>query len=120
MQWNQLIDQVSTLEVKTLEVAALDSSESSKAAVTGVEYDSRRVVQGSVFVAMRGGTSDGNRFIDTAIAQGSSGIITDDTSSFRELSAKRIPAALVSHGRTALAQASAAFFGHPERIMRSV
>jgi UDP-N-acetylmuramoyl-L-alanyl-D-glutamate--2,6-diaminopimelate ligase len=35
--------------------------------VTGVEYDSRRVKPGSLFVAMRGETSDGNRFIDQAI-----------------------------------------------------
>src|SRR5258708_24686182 len=38
--------------------------------VTGVEYDSRRVQPGHVFVAMRGGSSDGNRFIDRAIAAG--------------------------------------------------
>ena len=41
--------------------------------VTGVEYDSRRVKPGNVFVAMRGESSDGNSFIDQAIAAGAVG-----------------------------------------------
>ena len=45
--------------------------------VTSVEYDSRRVKPGSAFVAMRGETSDGNRFIDQAIQSGVVAIITD-------------------------------------------
>jgi len=31
--------------------------------VLRVEYDSRRVGPGAVFVAMRGGTTDGNRYV---------------------------------------------------------
>ena len=46
--------------------------------VRGIAYDSRKVKQGYVFVAMRGGTSDGNRFIDQAIAAGASAC--DETS----------------------------------------
>ena len=38
--------------------------------VHGVEYDSRRVGRGDVFVAMRGGATDGNRYIDAAISAG--------------------------------------------------
>jgi UDP-N-acetylmuramoyl-L-alanyl-D-glutamate--2,6-diaminopimelate ligase len=110
MQWNQLIDEVTTLE----------RGAASSGVVTGVEYDSRRVTAGSVFVAMRGGTTDGNRFIDVAIAQGSVGVITDSEEAFLALAEKEIPAALAAHGRVALAQASAAFFGHPERTMRTV
>ena len=45
-------------------------SQSGGAAVSGVEYDSRRVRPGTVFVAMKGETSDGNRFIEQAIAAG--------------------------------------------------
>ena len=43
-------------------------SSSGNPAVAGVEYDSRRVRPGIVFVAMKGESSDGNRFIDQAIA----------------------------------------------------
>ena len=45
--------------------------------VTGVEYDSRRVKPGTVFVAMRGESSDGNQFIDQAIAAGAVAVVTD-------------------------------------------
>ena len=45
--------------------------------IMSVEYDSRRVGRGSAFVAMRGGTTDGNRYIDAAIAQGAAAIVTD-------------------------------------------
>ena len=45
--------------------------------VSGVEYDSRRVKPGGVFVAMRGESSDGNRFIDQAIQAGAVAVVTD-------------------------------------------
>src|ERR1700732_4699695 len=47
------------------------------ASVSGVEFDSRRVKPGCVFVAMRGETSDGNRFIDQAIQSGAVAVVTD-------------------------------------------
>ncbi len=51
-------------------------------AVTGVEYDSRRVGDGSLFVAFRGGTTDGNRYIPQAVAQGARAIVTDSAAGF--------------------------------------
>ena len=45
--------------------------------ISGVEYDSRRVEPGDVFVAMQGETSDGNKFIDKAIASGAVAVVTD-------------------------------------------
>ncbi len=107
MQWNELIR----------EVACLAHAEVPDVEITGVEYDSRKVAPGSVFVAMRGGTTDGNRYIDAAIRQGAAGIVTDSPEAFAQLAANHseMPGLLVEHGRTALAQVAAAFFGHPER-----
>jgi UDP-N-acetylmuramoyl-L-alanyl-D-glutamate--2,6-diaminopimelate ligase len=87
------------------------------AQVTGVEYDSRRVRPGAVFVAMKGGSTDGNRYVDKALAAGALGIITDSAHTFDHLLVFKPGLALleVEHGRRALAEASAAFFGHPER-----
>ena len=51
-------------------------SQSGNPDVTSVEYDSRRVKPGSLFVAMRGESSDGNRFIDQAIQSGAVAIVT--------------------------------------------
>ena len=86
-------------------------------AVSGVEYDSRRLEAGDVFVAMRGGSADGNRYIDAAIAKGAAAIVTDSREAFEKLRMKHqdIPAALVSRGRRALAEVSAAVMGHPEK-----
>ena len=89
-------------------------SQSGNPAVRGVEYDSRRVEQGSVFVAMKGETSDGNRYIDRAIAAGAVAIVTD---SVAELPRPGIAWAQVPHGRRALARLSANFYKRPaERI----
>ncbi len=107
MLWSELI----------AEVAHVGSAGASHAPIAGIEYDSRRVHPGSIFVAMKGGTTDGNRFIDKALAAGALGIITDSAQAFDHLAVYHpgLPALEVEHGRRALAQASAAFFGHPER-----
>ncbi|WP_058189506.1 UDP-N-acetylmuramoyl-L-alanyl-D-glutamate--2,6-diaminopimelate ligase [Terracidiphilus gabretensis] len=107
MNWNNLI----------AEIASEGFAGASDASITGIEYDSRRVRPGSVFVAMRGGTTDGNRFVEKAIASGALGIITDSSPTFDHLLVYHagLPLLEVAHGRRALAQASAAFFNHPER-----
>jgi len=101
------------------EVSSLASAGGSSATVTGIEYDSRRIRPGAVFVAMKGGSADGNRFIPPAVAAGALGIITDSAQTFGHLAVHHpnLPVLHVEHGRRALAQASAAFFGHPERSL---
>src|SRR6202522_1613492 len=89
-------------------------SQSGNPAVAGVEYDSRCVRPGTVFVAMKGETSDGNRFIDQAIAAGAVAIVTD---SAKETPRPAVAWAQVVHGRRALARLSANFYKRPaERI----
>jgi UDP-N-acetylmuramoyl-L-alanyl-D-glutamate--2,6-diaminopimelate ligase len=86
-------------------------------AVRGVEYDSRRIQPGDLFVAMRGEATDGNRYIDAALAKGAGAIVTDSREAYEAVALKHpgVPAALVPHGRRALSEASSAVFGHPER-----
>jgi len=89
-------------------------SQSGNPDVTGVEYDSRRVKTGCLFVAMRGETSDGNRFIDQAIKAGAVAIVTDSPA---EEPREGVAWALVPHGRRALARISENFYRRPaERI----
>ena len=76
--------------------------------VTGIEYDSRRVKSGDVFVAMKGESSDGNRFVNQAIASGAVAIVTDS-----DITPKNAAWARVKHGRQALAILSANFYRHP-------
>ena len=107
MNWKEL----------TNEITAVGEGGNSDSPITGIEYDSRRVRPGSVFVAMKGGSTDGNKYIDKAIAAGALGIITDSAPAFDHLLVFQpgMPILEVEHGRRALAQASAAFFNHPER-----
>ena len=82
--------------------------------VSSVEYDSRRVKPGCVFVAMRGESSDGNRFIDQAIQAGAVAVVTDSAT---EKPRPGVAWAVVPHGRRALARVSANFYKKPaERI----
>ncbi len=82
--------------------------------VTSVEYDSRRVKPGCLFVAMRGETSDGNRFIDQAIQSGAVAVVTDSS---EQTPREGVAWAVVPHGRRALARMSGNFYKRPaERI----
>jgi UDP-N-acetylmuramoyl-L-alanyl-D-glutamate--2,6-diaminopimelate ligase len=69
---------------------------------------------------MRGGTTDGNRYIDAAIAQGAVAIVTDSQEVYAKLRREHpeIAAVRVAHGRRALAELSAALLGHPERRLK--
>jgi len=84
--------------------------------VRRIHYDSRRVAPGDIFVAMRGGTTDGNRFIATAIERGAAGIVTDSPEAFAAIS--QVPAILVENGRRALAAIAANLLDHPERKLK--
>jgi UDP-N-acetylmuramoyl-L-alanyl-D-glutamate--2,6-diaminopimelate ligase len=89
------------------------------AEVAGVEFDSRRVRRSSLFLAMQGGTTDGNRYISKAVAQGAAAVVTDSAAAFAEtarrfpeLAAAQVPA---GGGRRAMAAIAMNFFRHPER-----
>lgn len=85
-------------------------AQSGNPSIRGVEYDSRRVKPGDVFVAMRGESSDGNRFIDKAIAAGAAAIVTDSAA---EKPRAGVAWVQVPHGRRALARLSANFYKRP-------
>ncbi len=88
--------------------------------VTSIEYDSRRVASGSLFVAMQGGTTDGNRYISSAIERGALAIVTDSAMGFHDTVTRHPHMAVVevAHGRRALAAIAANFFGHPEKKLK--
>lgn len=84
------------------------SAQSGNPQVTGVEFDSRCVKRGNVFVAIRGESSDGNRFVEQAIAAGAVAIVTDSDRTPTNVAWAKVP-----HGRRALAVLSANFYGRP-------
>lgn len=86
--------------------------------ISGVEYDSRRVQSGFLFVAMKGEATDGNKFIDKAIANGAVAVVSDTLTGPSAKPAEgpgtqNVAWARVAHGRRALARVSANFYGRP-------
>src|SRR6267154_3227584 len=82
--------------------------------IGGLEYDSRRIKPGDLFVAMKGESSDGNQFIDQAITAGAVAVVTDSAA---EKAREHVAWAQVPHGRRALARLSANFYKKPaERL----
>lgn len=85
-------------------------AQSGNPSVGGIEYDSRCVKSGDLFLAMRGESSDGNKFIDKAVAAGAVAIVTDSAA---ERPRPNVGWAQVVHGRRALARLSANLYKHP-------
>lgn len=77
--------------------------------INGIQFDSRKVIDGNLFVAMSGGSADGHDFIPAAIAKGAAAVVgTKDL----KLS---VPYLKVEDAREALAHLAASFYDHPGR-----
>jgi UDP-N-acetylmuramoyl-L-alanyl-D-glutamate--2,6-diaminopimelate ligase len=83
--------------------------------ISGLDYDSRRIQPGWLFVAIRGETTNGNRFIDVAVQNGAVAVVTDGRHEHRR---PHVSWAVVHDGRQALAHLSANFYQHPGRRLK--
>ena len=79
--------------------------------ITQVAYDSRKVTQGSLFVAITGFVTDGNKYIPMALEKGAVAVVTAIEPT------EDIPYILVSSDRLALALIGANFYCHPAKAM---
>ena len=96
------------------DIAVLECTADPELEIEAVHYDSRKVTSGSLFVAVSGFASDGNRFIPMALSKGALAVVT----------AKKpegdVPYVLVESDRLALALLGCNFFGHPARSMTMI
>ncbi|HET6680769.1 MAG TPA: UDP-N-acetylmuramoyl-L-alanyl-D-glutamate--2,6-diaminopimelate ligase [Gemmatimonadaceae bacterium] len=83
------------------------------ATLTGVADDSRRVVPGGLFTAVKGTIADGHDYLDD-VAGTAGAVIVEDAAR------TRLPAFIVRDGRRASAVAAAAAFDEPARRLRLV
>ena len=81
-----------------------------------VQYDSREVTSGDLFVCIKGMQFDGHDFIDDAIARGASVLIVEDASDL-DLDGIKVPLIVVENTRSILADVSAAHEGYPGKEM---
>ena len=82
--------------------------------IEAVAYDSRKVTKGSLFVAITGFASDGNRFIPMALEKGAAVVVT------ARKPEGEIPYVLVESDRYALAMIGTNFYGHPAKSMTMI
>lgn len=85
--------------------------------ITDVIYDSRRLIDGCVFVCMVGAVVDGHKFIPEAVQKGAKAVVVEKEI---ENIPKDIAVIKVAASRKALALMSASFFGNPARELVTV
>lgn len=76
--------------------------------ISAIVADSRRVVPGCLFVAVRGSTFDGHKYIPDAIQKGAAAVVGMD-----EGVVLNVPYIRVRDSRKALPHLAAAFYNHP-------
>ncbi len=85
--------------------------------VTGITADSRQVKQGALFVAVKGHTTDGHRYIDDAIRSGASAVICEQIPVPAKPDVTYIK---VNDSQMALAVAAANFYDNPSAKLKTI
>ncbi|MGA7721551.1 MAG: UDP-N-acetylmuramoyl-L-alanyl-D-glutamate--2,6-diaminopimelate ligase [Ignavibacteriaceae bacterium] len=113
MELTQLLNSVKAIQV-TGEVQRKD--------VSGIFYDSRKVLKSSVFIAVKGYKTDGHKFILDAINKGVIAVILEDNHSIPEeiFTHEKVARILVKDSRVAMAEISDSFFKHPSSNLKLI
>lgn len=86
--------------------------------ISDVIYDSRKVKDSTVFVCLKGYTSDGHKYAESAVESGACALVISDELNFDV--PENVAVVKVSDTRLALALISAEFFGHPCEELKTV
>ena len=92
-------------------IPVLETNADPELEITGVCYDSRKVAEGNLFVAITGFASDGNRFIPMALSKGAAVVVT------AKKPEGEVPYVLVENDRLALALIGTNLYGSPAKAM---
>ena len=79
-------------------------------------YDSRKAGAGDVFVCIRGAAADGHGFAGQVCAQGAAALIVEEVVQVPD----DVTVIRVADTRYALAELSAAYFGHPAERLKTI
>jgi len=100
--------------VKFVEPLAVEGSMDKE--ITGISYDSRRVMPGNLFVAVRGERTDGHRYVEAAIDRGATAVMLEQDSGLNP----RATRIRVADARQTMAQAAAQFYHCPSQQLKVV
>lgn len=95
----------------------IDVSGSTEKEISAIEFDSRKLVSDSLFVAQLGVTVDGHKFISKAIEMGASAIVCEELPT--QLSEK-VTYVKVADSNAVLGELAAAFYDFPSTKMKVV
>ena len=95
-------------------IPVLETNADPELEITGVCYDSRKVTEGNLFVAITGFASDGNRFIPMALSKGAAVVVT------AKKPEGEVPYVLVENDRLALALIGTNLCGNPAKAMKLI
>ncbi len=98
-------------------VAIEDVHGSTDVAIEKMEFDSRKVSENDVFIAIRGSISDGHEFIETAINKGAITIICDV---FPEIIVTGVTYIKVNDTNKAMAFMAANYFDNPSQKLKLI
>ena len=90
---------------------------STEMAINKIEFDSRKIIENDVFVAIRGTVSNGHDFIEKAINLGATVIVCD---TLPEVIVTGVTYIQVKDTNTALAFLSANFYGNPSQNLKLI
>lgn len=118
MTWRELLTEVAgTPPFDAVDVTTSSApSQGSASDVTSVAYDSRQVVPGAVFVALRGVHADGAAFARDAVARGAVAVVSEAAAP----AGHPVPWLQVSDARLAMAALASALFRHPSDALTLV
>ncbi len=83
--------------------------------IGNIEVDSRQVIRGSLFIALKGTQVDSHKFIDQAISSGACAVVCENLPKHLIESTVYVR---VSDSALALGQIASAFYGHPSRKLK--
>ena len=96
------------------DIRVLECTADPELEIESVHYDSRKVSENSLFVAISGFASDGNRFIPMARSKGAVAVVT------AKKPEEDVPYILVDSDRMALAMLGCNFYRHPAKSMTMI
>lgn len=97
--------------LKALEDYELDGNPNQN--ITGLNYDSRKIKNGDLFVAIKGNALNGHDFLSSAIEKGSKAVLVEDVSDF----SPDVSVIKVLNSRRELSRLAARFYNYPFKDM---